>query len=104
MRWKTVVGRLDWGRSEPGVCVFTSSGRMGGEKVGRGEEGDREIDERERKERKRERRETAAKMERQKKKIKECRDRDRGVDVSSKTGRYGESETGETSSLMIILE
>lgn len=50
----------------------------------------------------RERRETAAKMERQKKKMKERRDR--GVDVSSKTGRYGESETGETSSLMIILE
>lgn len=57
MRWKTVVGRLDWGCSEPGVCVFTSSGRRGGEKVGRGEEGDREIDERERKERKREREE-----------------------------------------------
>lgn len=43
-------------------------------------------------------------MERQKKKIKECRGRDRDVDVSSKTGRYEESETGETSSLTIILE
>ena len=98
-----MVGRLDWGRSESGVCVFTVV--VAGEERGKGgERREMERDERESEKRvkTREKRDSRQNGEAEKEDKRKQRQRQRGR--NSKIGRYGESETGKTSRLVIILE
>ena len=84
-----------------GLC-FYSSGSRGGEREGRGEEGDGERREREKRVKTREKRDRRQNGEAEKEDKRKQRQRQRGR--NSKTGRYGESETGKASRLVIILE